>query len=243
MFQYILNGGRLMMGFPLDQKAETLVDTAYRSIRKDIIEEVLPAGVKINFTQLSERYGVSPTPIKQAVNRLMAEGLIETVPHKGSIVRKMSLEEINEVFEIRLMMEIHFAPAVIQAVQQNLTIQQLFEKNIQKNTEMALTFSTVEEYFKTYEIDKQFHELFIFSSGNKSALRIYKSLNTHAYAASLYRKQPKDKTIEGIQEHKQIYEAMRADDQATVLRLIRLHHENARDKIQLALKLHAITWS
>ncbi len=224
----------------MEQKEETLVDIAYRSIRKDIIEEVLPAGGKINFTQLSERYGVSPTPIKQAVNRLMAEGLIESVPRRGMTVRKMSMDEINEVFDLRLMMETYFTPAVIQAVQQNLAIQQLFEKNIENNAAFAQTFSTADEYFKTYEIDKQFHELFIFASGNKSALRIYKSLNTHAYAASLYGKQPKDKTVEGIQEHKKIYEAICAGDQKSVIELIQLHHENARTKIQLALKFRSI---
>lgn len=228
------------MAFSLEQQAATLVDTAYNSIRKDIIEEVLPPGKKINFTQLSERYGVSPTPIKQAVNRLIAEGLIQTVPHHGSVVRKMNLEEINEIFDIRLLMETHFASAVIQAVQQNLAIQQLFEKNIEKNLDLVQTFTTVEEYLRTYEIDRQFHELFIFASGNKSALRIYKSLNTHVYAASLYHKQPKDKTIEGILEHKKLYDAMRLGDQDTVLSLIRLHHENALSKIRLALKFRSI---
>lgn len=231
------------MSYSIENKAETLVDIAYRSIRKDIIEEVLPAGQKINFTQLSERYGVSPTPIKQAINRLMAEGLIETIPHRGSVVRKMNLEEINEVFDIRLMMETHFTPAVIQAVQQNLAIQQLFEQNIENNTKFAQSFTNAEEYFRTYEIDKQFHELYIFASGNKSALRIYKSLNTHAYAASLYRKQPKDKTIEGIQEHKKIYEAVCAGDEESVIQLIQLHHENARAKIQLALKFRSMNYS
>lgn len=230
------------MSYIAANKDETLVDTAYRSIRKDIIEETLPAGEKINVLQLSRSYGISPTPIKQALNRLVAEGLIESVPHKGSVVRKMTLEEISEMFEIRLMMETHFIPAVMQAVQQSLTIRQLFEQNIRENTELAESFSSVEEYFKTYEIDRQFHELFIFASGNKTALRIYKGLNTHAYAASLYHRQPKDQTVEGIREHRQIYEALRAGDEASALRLIRLHHQNACDKIRLALKFRSAGW-
>ena len=129
------------MSYIAANKDETLVDTAYRSIRKDIIEETLPAGEKINVLQLSRSYGISPTPIKQALNRLVAEGLIESVPHKGSVVRKMTLEEISEMFEIRLMMETHFIPAVMQAVQQSLTIRQLFEQNIRENTELAESFS------------------------------------------------------------------------------------------------------
>ena len=52
--------------------SNTLVDVAYHNIRKDIIEEYLPAGQKINLSDLCTRYGVSPTPINQALNPLMA---------------------------------------------------------------------------------------------------------------------------------------------------------------------------
>ena len=60
--------------------SNTLVDVAYHNIRKDIIEEYLPAGQKINLSDLCTRYGVSPTPIKQALNRLMA---VFRLPVKG----------------------------------------------------------------------------------------------------------------------------------------------------------------
>ena len=64
--------------------SNTLVDVAYHNIRKDIIEEYLPAGQKINLSDLCTRYGVSPTPIKQALNRLMAEGLVENIPARAA---------------------------------------------------------------------------------------------------------------------------------------------------------------
>ena len=63
---------------------DTLVDLAYRCIRRDIIEEVLPAGEKINLSLLCQRYGVSPTPIKQALNRLMMERPVEGFPGRGT---------------------------------------------------------------------------------------------------------------------------------------------------------------
>ena len=63
---------------------DTLVDLAYRSIRRDIIEEVLSAGEKLNLPLLCQRYGVSPTPIKQALNRLMMERLVEGSPGRDT---------------------------------------------------------------------------------------------------------------------------------------------------------------
>ena len=219
----------------------TLVDFAYESIRKDITEEYLRASEKINLNQLCERYGISPTPIKQALNRLIVEGLVESIPRKGYRVRRINWREIDELFELRLMMELFFAPQVTQAVASNIIIQEKFEKNLEENTKLVQTYSTPQEYFKTYEMDQQFHELYILSSGNQAAIRTYKNLNTHTYAAYLFGKQPKSKTIEGIQEHQQIYDALRSGDVEEVRRRVALHNENARAKIQLTLKLNSMT--
>ena len=48
--------------------------------------------------------------------------------------------------------------------------------------ELVQRYDTAEEYFETYEIDQQFHELIILASGNRTALRVYKNLNSHSYA-------------------------------------------------------------
>lgn len=218
----------------------TLVDFSYEHIRKDITEEYLKPGEKVNLNLLCNRYGISPTPIKQALNRLMAEGLVESIPRKGYRVRRISWREIDELFELRLMMELYFAPQVTRAVEGSTLIQEKFEQNLKENLELVQTFTTAEEYFKTYEADQQFHELYILSSGNQSALRNYKNLNTHTYAAFLYGKQPKTKTIDGIQEHREIYEALRSGDVEEVRRRLEKHSDNAREKIQLTLKLNSM---
>lgn len=217
--------------------ADTLVDAAYLSLRKDITEEYLPAGAKINLSDLCARYGVSPTPIKQAMNRLMAEGLVESIPRKGYRVRNFSWNEVDELFEMRMMMEIHFAPQAVAAVTTSPILQAKFEENLQKNMSLVQNFSSADEYFQTYEMDRQFHELFILASGNRIALRVYNGLNTHAYATYLFHKQPRPQTINGILEHQTIYNSMLAGDVDQVCSQIKAHIENARNKIQLSLKL------
>lgn len=217
--------------------SDTLVDIAYQNLRKDITLEYLPAGQKINLNQLCARYGISPTPLKQALNRLIAEGLVENIPRKGCRVRGFSWAEINELFEMRLMMEVHFAPQAISALQASSKLQGLFEENLRENLELVQNFKTAEEYFRTYELDQKFHELFILSSGNRTALRVYKGLYSHSYAAYLYGKQPKVQTINGILEHQEIYQSMRAGENDRVCSLLHSHIENARNKILLSLKI------
>lgn len=80
-------------------------------------------------------------------------------------------------------------------------------------------------------------QLIILSSGNRTALRIYKNLNSHSYATYLFGKQPRIQTINGILEHRAIYESMKAGNVDQVCRLLHAHLENARKKISLSLKL------
>lgn len=215
----------------------TLVDIAYQNLRKDITVEYLPAGKKINLNHLCTRYGISPTPLKQALNRLIAEGLVENIPRKGCRVRGFSWSEMSELFEMRLMMESHFAPQATAAVRINTQLQKLFEENLKENLELVQHYQTAEEYFRTYELDQKFHELFILSSGNRTALRVYKGLYSHSYAAYLYGKQPRVQTINGILEHQEIYRSMLEGNTEKVCDLLHSHIENARNKILLSLKL------
>lgn len=218
----------------------TLVDDVYRQLKKDIIEEYLPAGKKINLNDLCARYGTSPTPIKQALNRLIAEGMVESIPRKGCRVRPFNWTWVDELFEIRLMMELYFAPQTADAVKTSPVLQSRFERNLEENLEVVWRYSSAEDYFRTYELDGQFHELLILASGNQTALRVYKGLNTHSFANYLYGRQPHSQTVNGILEHQAMYRSMREGDVEQLREQIKTHIENARNKIRLALKLAEI---
>lgn len=217
--------------------ANTLVDEVYSYIKKDIIEEYLPAGEKINLNDLCSRYGVSPTPIKQALNRLIMEGMVESIPRKGCRVRPFHWNWVDETFEVRLMMELYFAPKSVEAVRTSPVLRSRFEQNLEENLKMAWSYDTPEEYFRTYELDRQFHELLILASGNQTALRTYNGLNSHVFATYLFGRQPRSQTVNGILEHQAMYESMRLGNAEQLQAQIRVHIENARDKIRLALKL------
>jgi DNA-binding GntR family transcriptional regulator len=216
---------------------KTLVDFAYTHIRKDITAEMFKPGVKIRINELCERYKISQTPIKQALNRLIMAGLVENVPQRGYRIRRITGTEIDEIFEIRLMMELTFIPKVIRAVNSNSLLQEKFETNLRDNLALARDYSTTEDFLQTYALDQEFHELYVLAGGNHTALRMHKTLNTHAYAYYLYGKQPKEKTITGILEHRNIYESLKEGNEAIVREQLIIHSQNAREIISLSLKL------
>ena len=88
-------------------KKQSLVDQIYDQIRYEIIELAVPLGSRLNVSELQERYGVSSTPIREAINRLQKEGLVEYENNVGA--RVVSIGE-NDVVEIQeLAMTLHIA--------------------------------------------------------------------------------------------------------------------------------------
>lgn len=85
-----------------------LVTTAERAagaVREMILHGELPAGARLGEVELAERFGVSRTPIREALTRLAAEGLVELAPNRGARVSSWSVAELEGVFDLRSALE------------------------------------------------------------------------------------------------------------------------------------------
>ncbi|MFC5404116.1 GntR family transcriptional regulator [Cohnella soli] len=82
-----------------------LTDEIYALIKEQIINHDIAPGEKINIDQLGRELEVSNIPIREALSRLTSEGLVNMVPFKGMYATEMSLQELDEIFEIRLDLE------------------------------------------------------------------------------------------------------------------------------------------
>lgn len=80
-------------------------DKAYAALREDIIEWRLAPGTVLAEVEQSERLGVSRTPVREALGRLSAEGLTTAAGGRGVVVTDISLEDIDELFELRETLE------------------------------------------------------------------------------------------------------------------------------------------
>src|SRR6476620_8548504 len=80
-------------------------DKAYRALRDDIIEWRLLPGTVLAEVEQSERLGISRTPLREALSRLTAEGLTTTAGGRGVVVTDISLDDIDELFELRETLE------------------------------------------------------------------------------------------------------------------------------------------
>ncbi|QUS38262.1 GntR family transcriptional regulator [Tardiphaga alba] len=91
------------MSAPL--KHRTLSAMITDQLRQAILDGTYPAGAQLRQDALGEAYGVSRIPVREALFQLEAEGLVRIVPQKGAIVSELSLDEINDVFDLRVLLE------------------------------------------------------------------------------------------------------------------------------------------
>ena len=80
-------------------------EIVYEGLRTAIIKGIIPVGERIKETEYSERMNISRTPIREAIKRIEDEGLVEYIPNIGVIVKKVSKEDVEEIFKIRIALE------------------------------------------------------------------------------------------------------------------------------------------
>lgn len=91
---------------------QMLSDVSYDAIRRDIIACHLPPGIEVTEARLCERYGMGKAPVRAALVRLTQDGLVRALPRRGHVIAPISLRDVDELYQIRMMIE----PAIARLV-------------------------------------------------------------------------------------------------------------------------------
>src|SRR5215467_13310199 len=111
-----------------------LTTLAYNSIKEYILEGRLDEDSRLTEEFLSTQLGISKSPIREALNRLEAEGLIRIEPRKGAYLRRLSAVEVADLYDLREALEVHVmrtakvTPALLGELRQSLKRQRAFLK-------------------------------------------------------------------------------------------------------------------
>lgn len=108
-----------------------LSNVIYMKLRRAIASGELGPGVKIIESDMIKKFGVSRTPFREAIKRLESTGFVETIHNKGTYVRKIGLQEVEQIFEVLSMLEGYTSYLAVQ----NITPQE-FDLLKQLNTDM-----------------------------------------------------------------------------------------------------------
>jgi GntR family transcriptional regulator, rspAB operon transcriptional repressor len=209
------------------EEQNTLIDVSninekvYNYIKTNIINYNYPPGYNLNLNQLSEMLGVSHTPIKDALFRLTGEGLVEIAPRKGTYVKDVTLEDIHEILQVRLILETE----AVGAITAGLTDEQLlqFTGLYGQMISVRVGENDVASYKAYMEHDSEFHLLFFQILGNQRLLNIYRNLNAHIQIVRFRLLDRRGKNATTDQEHANILEALRERNPEKAREAVRQH--------------------
>src|SRR5437763_14723371 len=87
------------------RRGATTPDLIAETLRDEILRGAIPPGEALRQEELAERFGVSRLPVRDALLRLEAQGLVHVYPNRGAFVISLSADEVREVYEMRILLE------------------------------------------------------------------------------------------------------------------------------------------
>src|SRR5437588_4792083 len=148
----------------------TLWQRVYDFLREEILSERLQPGAVLQEVALSEELGVSRGPIREAIGRLAAEGLVTVRPRRGAVVRSLSKDEFLELYQVREALE-------MMAVR--LAVPKLGAEGIAELEELIAAMgghAEREEVEEVFEANMAFHARLFEASGNSTLQELYGQL-------------------------------------------------------------------
>lgn len=211
-------------------KADTpVIDTSninekiYNYLKEQIIGCKYPPGERINMEALRKLFGVSQTPLKEALFRLAGEGFVEVNARRGTFVKNITEQDVVDIFETRSILETSAAERVVG----NLTDEQIgrFEKLYQ----LTLHRDEDVDYREFLRRSNNFHTEIIRLTGNKRLLAIYKTLNGHMHLLRFRYIHHASQRLPGTDdEHLSILKAFQERDPQKAKQAIQYHLEMAK---------------
>ncbi|WP_198395223.1 GntR family transcriptional regulator [Brevibacterium antiquum] len=192
-------------------------DMAYQHISEQILRGTFAAGEFLDETELALAIGVSRTPIREALLRLQAERFIELLPRRGAQVRSITVSEMHEVYETRIMIE---STAYGRICRAHRPIPSAARDLI---AEMKAAGDS-QDWPAYGQLDQRFHSLLVQCADNSVMHHLYESLRPQhvRIAIRAIRESPRRRsTIE--REHERILDALTEGDDERAATILREH--------------------
>lgn len=191
-------------------------ERAYRGIRAKLLNGDFPAGGFIEEVAAGEATGVSRSPVREALNRLAAEGYLELHPRRGAMVRGLSASELRDLYEVRLMVETH-------AVRKICREKRVVPAELSASCD-AHEATSPDDFLGCVEINRLFHQAIVAAAGNTVLVQVFDGLQAPlARVAMLSLQQGVGKTDIIEDEHRQMIDALTAHDEPRIVDLVQRH--------------------
>jgi DNA-binding GntR family transcriptional regulator len=216
-------------GVETKQTAISLHEAAYEQIKQEIIMLRFGPGSYLNEAQVSKTLGIGRTPVHQAINRLMLEGLVQIIPRKGFIVKAVSLDEILDIIDVRLLNETYCARlAATHADSKDIA-------ELTENLRLSEAAMSSGDIDRQMMLDRAFHLVLSRASRNPVLGDLLRTLHDRSLRFWFISLRSPAHHSAVRDEHRCILDALVARDADAAAEAIRLHIESFRQNIVRSL--------
>jgi len=207
-------------------RQQSLTSLVQREIERRIVAGELTPGAKLNEAELAAAMGISRGPVREAFRALEQAGLVHTEKNRGVFVRQVSLEEANEIYEVRAALEAQIGRLAAKRVTPAL-LERL--RDIVKRMQAVGRTRDPDAYFP---LNLEFHETLAEASGNRALATNYRRVVNEL---NLYRRQTIMRNVDIIpvstKEHAAIVDAVAKGEAELAERLLYAHVIDSRARL------------
>jgi DNA-binding GntR family transcriptional regulator len=203
----------------------------YAALRKSIINLNLEPGASISEKEVSQKYNVSRTPVREAFIQLAQEGLIQVIPQKETLISKIDFERVNQEFFLRDVLE----TAVLEPFAARYESHHIAELEASIGLQAA---ALKENNFVEFMCqDNAFHRVFFVAAGEPLAWDVLESQSGHYYRTRLLTTWLTGIAANVLIQHEGLLEALKDRDTAAARSLLRSHiHKLGNEEAMLREK-------
>ncbi len=211
-------------------QSNSLPTLVAHELERMIVAGDLVAGAKLNEESIAEMLGVSRGPVREAFRALEQAGLVRTEKNRGVFVRQVSIEEANEIYEVRAALD----GLIGRLAAQRIEAAQLARlRDIVRRMQVIGRMRSADAYFP---LNLEFHDVLAEAAGNRALVSNYRRIVNEL---NLYRRETLARNAENIpistKDHEAIVDAVARGDAALAERLLREHVLDSRERLHAAL--------
>jgi len=211
-------------------------EAAYQDLKRRIMSGEFLPGTQLSLLELAEGYGMSRTPVRDALNALAQEGLIEVIPRRGYFVSRITVRDVQDTFQLRLILEMASA---------ELATLRISEGEIDRLAHLSSRYvaGDIESYKAYLEENRQFHLMVAEATGNRLLVEALARVLDQMQRFLILRLDLSDDADDMLAEHYLLLDAFRKRDAQRAREAMRVAIEHARDAVLESIFRHAKDWA
>ncbi len=203
----------------MEFQADLLSSQVSKILREAILEGVLEGGQKLVEMEIQEMFGISRSPLREAIRDLEKDGLVTIIPRRGAFVRRVTVKDIDDIFPVRANLEALAA----RLAHANISPEDLAEmKDVLGRMQIDVDAKDTKSYWRHHST---FHEIFINASQNHVLIETLSRLRLHSLWYRFSYKYYEEDLEKQYLVHEKIYELF-ASRKANVKKLEKLVHDH-----------------